>query len=878
MFAFRARREPLNSRMIFLRRLPVWCALLFCGAQLFAATTREERALTEAQLNFNQRSFDRAETALTQFLKNYPKSSSLSAAALLLAQAQFQQGKIPASLATLALHRANAGALADKFAYWTAEAQFASGDFAGAAENFSAVAKNFPQSTLRLAAAVEAAAAWEKTGAWDNLTALLGENGGVFQRAAQTNAGGAQIIAGHLLLARALAAQEKFVASSDVLALLDTQPLDAELKWKKNSLLFVNRLAVNDAPAALALTTNLLELARQQTNSAWQADASAKRAAVLEKMGRLPEAAATRRENLSTNLPVENQREAVLGIAALAAAQRDFAGAESDLEAFFKLHPAPDVAALVRLTLGELHLKDFAEPNHLAAARAEFDRLLNAAPDGPLAARAYLGRGWANWLTDKSELALADFKNAAARLPATNDLAVAIFKAADAEFALKKFAAARDDYRLVLQKFSGVAAVLNALGDRALYQIVLASLELRDRAGTEAALKELLDRWPKTGGAESGLLLAAESFSDFAAPPAARDLLHRFAEKYPDSPLRPQAEFALARTFEHERNWPAAVTNHAAWLEKFSTNALAPQVAYAEAWANFQAGREAEAFDRFTNFTARFPADSCAPLAQWWVADYFFRARAFEPAEKNYKEIFQNPAWNKSGLYFQAQWMAGRAAFARQGWRDAVADLEPLLNDTNCPAALGTQARFTYGALMKVMPSADTNNPLANLIIATNIYDQIFRANPTNETGLRARGELADCAALLGDFATATNVYLLVANSSFASNNAALYGRAKVGLGQVLEKMAESLPAEQRALLLQQAKNVYFDVVDRASNPPHDELQDESWVKSAGLHALPLLTADGGDHSKFFERMEKLLPQMKDALEKKKAALGAVKN
>lgn len=863
--------------MLIHRWLFFVCALFLSGASLFAATTREERALAVAQQSFNSRIFDRAENDLLQFLKTYPNTANVPAAALLLAQAQFAQGKFAATLQTLATYREKAGAMADKFAYWTAEAQFQTGDFAVAADNFASVAKNFPQSSLRLAAAVEASAAWEKIGAWENITALLGDANGAFQKSAATNSSGAQIVNGRLLLARALAQEKEFASSSEILANLP-QPLPADASWKRNSLLFANKLALGDAATALEISTNLLELARQQTNAVWQAEASAKRSAALEKLGLLTEAAASQRENLSTNAPVEKQREAILKIAALAAAQKDFPGAESDLEKFFSLNPEPAVADLVRLTLGELHLKDVDETNHLAQARAQFDLLLAGAPSDALAGRGYLGRGWANWFSERYEAALADFKNAVARLPMTNELAVAIFKAADAEFALKKFAEARADYRLLLQKFSDMPAVLNPLGDRALFQIVYASLELRDRAAADSALKELLDRNPKTSVAENALLLAADRFQDFSSAIAARELLQQFMEKFPDSPLRPQAEFALARTYENERNWSAAITNHAAWLERFGTNALAPQVAYAEARANLRAGRETNAFPLFTNFIARYPADTNTPLAQWWVADYFFRARAFEQAEKNYEEIFQNPAWKKYGLYYQAQWMAGRAALNRQGYRDAASHLETLLNDANCPRETGMQARFLYGAVMKVMPSMDTNNSLANLIIATNVYDQIYRANPTNEMGVLARGELADCAARLGDFPTATNFYTLVANSSFASNNAALYGRAKVGMGEITEKYAMTLPADQRQPYFNLARNSYLDVVYRASNPPRNELQDTFWVKRAGLLALPLLTADGGDHSQFFSFMETLLPQLKETLEKKKAAVNAIKN
>ena len=863
--------------MVFFRQwLLMGLLLVLGGVPLLAASTREERALAAAQQTFNDKIFDRAETELTQFMRNYPKSSSLPAAALLLAQSQFKQEKYSAALQSLATYRDSAGALADKYVYWKGEVQFKTNGFASAAEAFSAVVKNFPESSLRLSAAVEAAAAWEKTGDWEKISALLGEAGGVFQRTAQTNSNGGQIINGRLLLARAWSAQKDFAVSTEVLESLDSQKLLPDQLWKKNSLLFANKMETRETAAAIALATNLLELARSETNSDWQADATAKHGAALEAMGFLNEAATTFREGISTNAPIEKQRENILRYAALAAVQKEFTKAEDALESFLNTAPEPTVADLVLLTLGELHLKDAAATNRLSAAQAQFDQLLAESPVSALAGKAYLGRGWVFWLAEKYEPALADFKSAMARLPVTNDLAVAIFKAADTELVLKKFAAARDDYKALLQKFSNDSVVMNSLGDRALYQIVRANLELKDRGGAEAALKDLFAHFPKNGVAENSLLLTAESISDFSSPPSARELLRNFAEKISASPLRDQAAFVLAQTYEREKNWAAAVTNYDNWIKNFPTNNLLPQVAYAQAWANFQAGREANAFLLFSNFVAQFPANTNAPLAQWWVADKLYRDRAFEAAEKNYVVIYQTEAWKTSSLVYQAQLMAGLAAMGRQGYTDADAHLVPLINALPLPSDLGAQARFAYGALLMQKPSTDTNNPLANFDTAMVIFGQIYKAYPANETGLRARGEMANCARMLGDFSVATNAYLQVANSTFS--DAAMRAQARVGLGLTYQTIAASAPPEQRKSFLDLAKNTYLDVVDSATNPDREDVQDERWVKKAGLAALPLLNGTDGGQTNFFNRLEILLPQLKETLEKKKAALSAEKN
>ena len=120
----------------------------------------------------------------------------------------------------------------------------------------------------------------------------------------------------------------------------------------------------------------------------------------------------------------------------------------------------------------------------------------------------------------------------------------------------------------------------------------------------------------------------------------------------------------------------------------------------------------------------------------------------------------------------------------------------------------------------------------------------------------------------------AINAYAQVLNSPAAGPR--LRGRAQVGMGLVLEKKAALSPPEGRTALLKQALENYLNLLYT------DEVADAFWQKKAGLQALPLLATVGDRNpealDKFFDRLEKWLPQLKKVLEKKKAALGALKN
>ena len=400
-----------------------------------------------------------------------------------------------------------------------------------------------------------------------------------------------------------------------------------------------------------------------------------------------------------------------------------------------------------------------------------------------------------------------------------------------------------------------------------------ANLELKDLAGASNTLARILKFYPTSDLDDSSLLLVGEGLADARQPAAARALFQKFVETSPNSPLRPQVELAIARTYEREQDWPSAIGQYENWRNDFPTNALRPQADYALARANFQAGNETNAFGLFTNFVAQFPTHDLAPLAQWWVADHYFRLGGtnYMDAERNYKMLYQNTNWQSSPLIYQARLMAGRAAMGLPSYKDAIDHFKTLTSDTNCPPDLNAQALFAYGSALMQQDATDTNNPLANFQLATNVFNQICQLYPTNEPGALAWNEIGDCDLQLGAFDAATNAYAQVFNTNAPANISAR-SRAQIGFGVALEKKAALAPGSDQTALLQLALDNYLDVLYK-NNLRDGEQQDAFWTKKAGLQAAPLVEVLGvSDLNKFYARMEELLPQLKDWFEKKKAA------
>jgi TolA-binding protein len=668
------------------------------------------------------------------------------------------------------------------------------------------------------------------------------------------------------------------------LELLKTQPLPSELDWQRACLVYQVKRAMNDLNGALVAATNMKQIAALGKSRDWRAESAAALGEALEKLGRLDEASAAYQENLAAETPEARQRQAILEVAELAIARKNFADAEQRLEKFLAQFPDSPALDIALLTLGELRLRDYAaQPvaETLTAARAAFDKFISTFPDSPLIGKAHLGRGWTYWFAEKYLESAGDFNLAVRNLPLSEDLAVARFKLGDALLAQQNFSGALANYREVLENFQDFPAVVE-LGDRALYQSLRAHLATGNLAGASNAMARIATSYPASALTRNGALLMGESLGDAQQPHAARELFRQFAEKFAGSPLDAQVALAVARTYERERDWSNAIKQYAGWLEKFPANELQPQAGYALAWANFQAGNETNALALFTEFVAQFPTNELAPLAQWWVADHFYRAGDFLNAEKNYKHVFEN--WPVSGLRYEARMMAGRAAAGRTGYPSAIRDyFSKLEDDTNCPMELRVQATFAHGSALMSSDATETNKPFANFELAANVFDQICQRYPTNEWGALAWGEKARCYQQLGAqdaafYDKATNAYAQVFSTNSPANPAARF-QAQIGFGMVLEKKAALAAGEDRTALLVLALENYRDVFDAHLDPGAAEF----WVKKAGLQIVPLIELPElkgvvGDPDKFITDLEGLLPQLTESLEKERPRLAGQKN
>jgi TolA-binding protein len=506
--------------------------------------------------------------------------------------------------------------------------------------------------------------------------------------------------------------------------------------------------------------------------------------------------------------------------------------------------------------------------------------------NSPFLGRAELDLGWCYWSQKKWLECQNACQAAVDRLPLSLDQATARFKLGDALLKQTNYASALAQYDAIITRYGDLPEVKTNLFERALYQEVSAGLAEgnwpKSWPAVTNALAKILAWYPNGFHADRVGLLVGQELGERGNPAGARDIFTNVLQRMPESPLSSQIGLAIARTFEQENNLPEAIAQYKLWLERFPTDAARPHAEYCLAMGQFLAGDMTNALRLMTNFVARYTNDPFRPLAQLWIADYYYRTENPIEAERIYTEIALSTNLPSAELANQAQMMAGRSALNVQGWDRAINHFTNLTSDTrltsgtNGPKPIWVEAMFFYG---DTLMSRDSTNRAMDykdaMSVFTSLFTEIKRTQPTNQLAAAALAERADCyrqlAQLTGQLDLLTNAIDAYSNVMvFTNADIKVRSMAEVGWGEVLERQARQRPDPERLALLNQALTKYVHVFfgkDLASGEPPDPFA----VKKAGLEAARLAEdlRLWPQAIQVYERLGELLPPLRASMEAK---------
>jgi len=807
-----------------------------------------------------------AEREAAAFVLAFPGSARLAEMILLQAQARLRLKRHAEALALLLERAAAAGPLADEYAFWSAEVLYQKGDLAGSADALARFIAAHPGSKRQLQAAYQEAFARFQLRQVDAAIDLLRRPEGAFQKAAAASPQDPFVTRGLLLLAEALLGKGDAAASAQALATLTGRAPGDELDWRRQYLVAQSQLALGQVAEAQKAAAGLWGPVTNQVPADLLGAAAVLQGEIHERLGQPDEALAAYERCLGDAVPAGQRRLALRRVIDLGLRLGRSDATMQRLEAFAKARPQDELMDLVRLTLGELRLKQFyaaresnppAAPPLLSQAEQQFDMVLTNHPQSGLLGRVQLNRGWCNWEQGTNRLgqSLEAFRAAADLLQGAADQSVARFKWADCQWRLGDAAGAISNYWLVATNQLALWGPGSSIVPQALYQIVRASIGTGDLKSADAALQRLLQEDPEGHYADRSELLVGQALNRQGHPQAARALYDDFVRRFTNSTLLPEVKLAMAKTYEQEWNWPAATAAYGAWMEAYrsSTNVgsnLMAQAAFDLARVSYQSRPDTNALALLTNFVAAFPGSTNVSLAQYLAGEYYFGQGEYAKAELHFQDpsLTQTTNLIQTEFAYRARLMAGKSAVARQSFRGARDHFDWIITNgplyaasLPIPASIVAEAYLYRGDTLTLEPMDGETNQLARFGEAINAFSKITEQFPTNEFAPLAWGRIGECHFQLAAqdpkrYASAADAFRRVVDSGA---DVSVRSQAEWKWGVVFERQAQLTSPPERAQLQDQALDRYLRVLYGKNLRPN-ESADPQWVKRAGVSAASL--------------------------------------
>ncbi len=849
--------------------------------------------------SYNEEEWALVLTSFKAFTNDFPDSGHLPQGVLYLAQAEYHMAKarelndatkLPWSFQDVVDLLKNqsyrAGSLADQYLSWTAEAEYAGGNYQEAADLYARLARDYD--TMKAEALYREAECYYQAKDLPRVVQKLGAPDGAFQQLVKTNATGEPVAKAFFLLTETELALTNYAAAANALQQLPPQTSGSGLEWKRQYLMVRTASEAGRSQEAWQNSTNLLAAA--QGNVPEQTQSRMILARINLQLDQVPEAISNYEAVLNSDTNMDHQQDALQSIVQVLLQSNQEEEAATRLDQFIKKYPDEKGSADYSLLLGELHLRQYFQATaaaagrgtNLALAEASFQSVMQFT-NSDLQGKAWLYLGWCWWAEGKVAESGGAFSNAVQLLPTGEDRAEALFKLGDAEYAQKKYTDAVAHYDRVIAEGGPYAKVTNNLFEPALYQILRASTEPGnlDLVAATNAVTRILAWVPNRLLGEPSELLLGQAEDRAGRAGEARETFADFIARSPQSALRPVVELAVARTYERQHEWMNAVAQYTNWISTWSNDPSLPVAEFSLATAQFQAGDATNAFNGFTNFVKKYPTNELAAQAHYWIGKYYFAQNEWVSAEDSFQDAYHATNGATPELRFEAKMMAGKAAWARQS-SDANVYFTDLGNDTNFTLEKRFEARFALADLLTLSAEATKLEPVKQ---AVEIYGDIAN-RATNELAIAARGRMADCYLELAaqnptNYLAASNCYEMVINAT----NADLGFRcmAEFSLAKMLEGVAHlstNGSAEWRADMTSAIEHC-LNVVN-GNNLRDGESRDRREVKRSGFEAGELMTElapwDPGQWEKALKLYESMdgeldLPAERSALQTRIAAV-----
>jgi len=182
---------------------------------------------------------------------------------------------------------------------------------------------------------------------------------------------------------------------------------------------------------------------------------------------------------------------------------------------------------------------------------------------------------------------------------------------------------------------------------------------------------------------------------------SAKRILKILVRKFPRSPWRLKAEFALGRIYEAEKNRRDALKHYQKIGRIDAGDPLAAQGGWRIGWVEYKSGRFRAARDAFTRCMRSYPASSSSTAALYWKGRCEEKLRHVEAARAIYRQLVKKFPWDYYGVIARNR-LAGDWIFEK-GSEDPVKNDSGFFDPLPIQAKPGSKRAFHLVRALELM-------------------------------------------------------------------------------------------------------------------------------------------------------------------------------
>ncbi len=175
-------------------------------------------------------------------------------------------------------------------------------------------------------------------------------------------------------------------------------------------------------------------------------------------------------------------------------------------------------------------------------------------------------------------------------------------------------------YQEIIQEIQKLQKENNLLPGRFYFFLARAHGGLKDRKKANEVLRQFLKTYPHHVKVQNAKLNIGRNLWNLGRPMKGAKYFREVTQNAPSSGLAVQAQFFLGKIYEERKNFPEALKNYKAALEKYPNENYAQWAGWRLGWVHYLEGKFEQAFNKFQEAAKRFPDKSFIEYNLYWSA------------------------------------------------------------------------------------------------------------------------------------------------------------------------------------------------------------------------------------------------------------------